>query len=92
MKSSRGGAVAEDVEFGWLGRIRRLEEAAILMGDGHGPERSEHEDVLGAEWERHRPAVFGVAYRLLGAWPMPRTWPRTCGCGRREQICGTSAI
>jgi DNA-directed RNA polymerase specialized sigma24 family protein len=21
---------------------------------------------LGAEWSRHRPAVFGVAYRLLG--------------------------
>ena len=22
-----------------------------------------------------------------GAWPMPRTWPRTCGCGRPERIC-----
>ncbi|MCF1512643.1 sigma factor, partial [Streptomyces glomeratus] len=36
------------------------------MGDGHGPGRSEQEDPLGAEWESHRPAVFGVAYRLLG--------------------------
>ncbi|GAA3833052.1 RNA polymerase sigma factor SigJ [Streptomyces chiangmaiensis] len=36
------------------------------MGDGHASERSEQEDTLGAEWERHRPAVFGVAYRLLG--------------------------
>ncbi|MEW2514234.1 RNA polymerase sigma factor SigJ [Streptomyces sp. NPDC046870] len=25
------------------------------------------EDRLAAEWERHRPAVFGVAYRLLGS-------------------------
>lgn len=33
------------------------------MGDGP----SEREDVLGAEWERHRPAVFGAAYRLLGS-------------------------
>lgn len=24
-------------------------------------------DRLGAEWQRHRPAVFGVAYRLLGS-------------------------
>ncbi|MFF4214461.1 RNA polymerase sigma factor SigJ [Streptomyces sp. NPDC001796] len=37
------------------------------MGDGYGPDRSEQEDPLGAEWERHRPAVFGVAYRLLGS-------------------------
>ncbi|GAA5005090.1 RNA polymerase sigma factor SigJ [Actinopolymorpha pittospori] len=36
------------------------------MGNGHVPGRSEQEDALGAEWERHRPAVFGVAYRLLG--------------------------
>jgi RNA polymerase sigma factor (sigma-70 family) len=36
------------------------------MGNGHVPGRSEQEDTLGAEWERHRPAVFGVAYRLLG--------------------------
>ncbi|KAB8189427.1 sigma-70 family RNA polymerase sigma factor [Nonomuraea phyllanthi] len=35
------------------------------MGDGHAPGRSEH--VLGADWESHRPAVFGVAYRLLGS-------------------------
>lgn len=37
------------------------------MGDGHAPRGSEQEDTLGAEWERHRPAVFGVAYRLLGS-------------------------
>jgi RNA polymerase sigma-70 factor (ECF subfamily) len=37
------------------------------MGDGHGPGRPEREDALGAEWDRHRPAVFGAAYRLLGS-------------------------
>ena len=37
------------------------------MGDGYEPGRSEQEDALGADWERHRPAVFGVAYRLLGS-------------------------
>ncbi|MEV7323843.1 RNA polymerase sigma factor SigJ [Streptomyces sp. NPDC093970] len=37
------------------------------MGDGHGLGRSEQEDPLGAGWEGHRPAVFGVAYRLLGS-------------------------
>ncbi|MEV5169985.1 RNA polymerase sigma factor SigJ [Streptomyces flaveolus] len=37
------------------------------MGDRHGPGRSEQEDPLAAEWERHQPAVFGVAYRLLGS-------------------------
>ncbi|MFD5572583.1 RNA polymerase sigma factor SigJ [Streptomyces cadmiisoli] len=36
------------------------------MGDGHTPGRSRQEDVLENEWETHRPAVFGVAYRLLG--------------------------
>ncbi|MGW5363395.1 RNA polymerase sigma factor SigJ [Actinopolymorpha pittospori] len=36
------------------------------MGNGQVPGRSEQVDTLGAEWERHRPAVFGVAYRLLG--------------------------
>ncbi|MEV6232648.1 RNA polymerase sigma factor SigJ [Saccharopolyspora shandongensis] len=30
------------------------------MGGGHG-------ERLGAEWQEHRPAVFGVAYRLLGS-------------------------
>ncbi len=44
-----------------------LEEVAIGMGDGHGAGRFEREDSLGAGWERHRPAVFGVAYRLLGS-------------------------
>jgi RNA polymerase sigma factor (sigma-70 family) len=28
---------------------------------------SEQQDRLGAEWETHRPAIFGVAYRLLGS-------------------------
>ncbi|GHF35158.1 RNA polymerase sigma24 factor [Streptomyces mashuensis] len=37
------------------------------MGDGHGSAGSEQEDPLGAGWESHRPAVFGVAYRLLGS-------------------------
>ncbi|MEU6204349.1 RNA polymerase sigma factor SigJ [Micromonospora musae] len=37
------------------------------MGDWHGPGRSEQADPLGGEWERHRPAVFGMAYRLLGS-------------------------
>jgi RNA polymerase sigma factor (sigma-70 family) len=37
------------------------------MDNGHAPRRSEREDTLGAEWEMHRPAVFGVAYRLLGS-------------------------
>ncbi|QOV40849.1 RNA polymerase sigma factor SigJ [Streptomyces ferrugineus] len=37
------------------------------MGDGHGSGRSEQEDSLRAGWEEHRPAVFGVAYRLLGS-------------------------
>jgi RNA polymerase sigma factor (sigma-70 family) len=34
---------------------------------GEGPGRSEREDPLRAEWDRHRPAVFGAAYRLLGS-------------------------
>ncbi|MFC4946587.1 sigma-70 family RNA polymerase sigma factor [Pseudonocardia sp. GCM10023141] len=42
------------------------EEVAICMGDGPAPERSEQQDLLDTEWETHRPAVFGVAYRLLG--------------------------
>src|SRR3954453_17469102 len=54
------------------------------MGDGHGSVRSEHEDPLGAEWDRHRPAVFGVAYRLLGRVAdaedvVPDTWLRAAG-------------
>ncbi|GAA1233070.1 sigma factor [Pseudonocardia alaniniphila] len=31
---------------------------------GKRPRRCER---LGAEWETHRPAVFGAAYRLLGS-------------------------
>ncbi|MEU7355739.1 MULTISPECIES: RNA polymerase sigma factor SigJ [Streptomyces] len=30
-------------------------------------QRREREDPLAVEWERHQPAVFGVAYRLLGS-------------------------
>ncbi|GHH24992.1 RNA polymerase sigma factor SigJ [Streptomyces lanatus] len=37
------------------------------MRDGNEPRRSEREDTLGAGWEAYRPAVFGVAYRLLGS-------------------------
>ncbi|MGQ5655106.1 RNA polymerase sigma factor SigJ [Streptomyces lannensis] len=37
------------------------------MGDGHVTGWSGREDSLEAGWERHRPAVFGVAYRLLGS-------------------------
>lgn len=37
------------------------------MDNGHAPERTGQEDILGVEWESHRPAVFGMAYRLLGS-------------------------
>ncbi|MGW4559451.1 RNA polymerase sigma factor SigJ [Streptomyces sp. NPDC004365] len=37
------------------------------MGDGHVTGWSGREDSLEAGWEMHRPAVFGVAYRLLGS-------------------------
>ncbi|MGD9985588.1 RNA polymerase sigma factor SigJ [Pseudonocardia sp.] len=37
------------------------------MGDGAAPGTSGQRDLLGTEWETHRPAVFGVAYRLLGS-------------------------
>ncbi|MFI5614435.1 RNA polymerase sigma factor SigJ [Amycolatopsis sp. NPDC051903] len=37
------------------------------MGDAQAPRSSERQDTLIAEWETHRPAVFGVAYRLLGS-------------------------
>lgn len=32
-----------------------------------GPGRPEQHDVLAAEWEKHRSAVFGAAYRMLGS-------------------------
>nr|WP_223190456.1 sigma factor [Nonomuraea terrae] len=37
------------------------------MDTGQGGKASEYPDALGGEWERYRPAVFGVAYRLLGS-------------------------
>ncbi|WP_326834892.1 RNA polymerase sigma factor SigJ [Amycolatopsis rhabdoformis] len=37
------------------------------MGDGLVSREAGRQDTLGAEWETHRPAVFGVAYRLLGS-------------------------
>jgi RNA polymerase sigma factor (sigma-70 family) len=37
------------------------------MADEHAPRQSEQDDRLGAEWELHRSAVFGVAYRLMGS-------------------------
>ncbi|GAA0522990.1 hypothetical protein GCM10010390_26600 [Streptomyces mordarskii] len=56
-----------DHEFGWLLWIPRVGGGCVCMGDGHAPGLSGREDVLGADWESHRPAVFGVAYRLLGS-------------------------
>jgi hypothetical protein len=56
-----------DPECAWLRWILEVGEVAIGMGDGHGSRRSEQDDPLGAGWDRHRPAVFGVAYRLLGS-------------------------
>ncbi|GAA1557482.1 RNA polymerase sigma factor SigJ [Kribbella lupini] len=37
------------------------------MAEEQATRRTEQVDRLGAEWETHRPAVFGVAYRLLGS-------------------------
>ncbi|MFJ4468039.1 RNA polymerase sigma factor SigJ [Streptomyces sp. NPDC089424] len=59
------------------------------MGDGHAPERWRQEDLLGAEWETHRPAVFGVAYRLLGSVADAEdvtqdVWLRAAGADLRE--------
>lgn len=59
------------------------------MGDGHAPGPSGREDVLGADWESHRPAVFGVAYRLLGsvadAEDMTQdVWLRAAGADLRD--------
>ncbi|WP_435884719.1 sigma factor [Streptomyces toxytricini] len=59
------------------------------MGDGHGSAGAGQEDPLGAGWQRHRPAVFGVAYRLLGsvadAEDVTRdVWLRAAGADLRE--------
>ncbi|MFI9613428.1 RNA polymerase sigma factor SigJ [Streptomyces sp. NPDC052023] len=37
------------------------------MGDGRAPGPSHQDELLAAAWETHRPAVFGVAYRLLAS-------------------------
>ncbi|MFG3659752.1 RNA polymerase sigma factor SigJ [Streptomyces sp. NPDC047706] len=37
------------------------------MGDGRMPGPSHQDELLAAAWETHRPAVFGVAYRLLAS-------------------------
>jgi len=37
------------------------------VGSARVAELSEQQNILGAEWATHRPAVFGVAYRLLGS-------------------------
>jgi RNA polymerase sigma-70 factor, ECF subfamily len=47
------------------------------------------EDTLGPEWETHRPAVFGVAYRLLGSVADAEdvaqdVWLRAAGTDLRE--------
>ncbi|MGK5740578.1 RNA polymerase sigma factor SigJ [Micromonospora sp. URMC 103] len=61
----------------------------IGMGVGRESGRSEQEDPLGAGWERHRPAVFGVAYRLLGSVADAEdvtqdVWLRAAGADLRE--------
>ncbi|MGP3952850.1 sigma factor [Streptomyces sp. 7N604] len=64
------------------------------MGDGHGPGRSEQEDSLGAGWEEHRPAVSGVAYRLLGSVADAEdvtqdVWLRAAGADLQDiGVCG----
>jgi RNA polymerase sigma-70 factor, ECF subfamily len=42
-------------------------EVATPMIKTQEPGRCERPDPLGDEWESYRPAVFGVAYRLLGS-------------------------
>ncbi|MEU1599583.1 RNA polymerase sigma factor SigJ [Streptomyces sp. NPDC005708] len=37
------------------------------MGESRTPRSAGSGDLLESEWEAHRPAVFGVAYRLLGS-------------------------
>ncbi|MFJ5898056.1 RNA polymerase sigma factor SigJ [Streptomyces sp. NPDC093064] len=59
------------------------------MGNGHAPRTPEWEDTLGVEWEMHRPAVFGVAYRLLGTVADAEdvtqdVWLRAAGTDLRE--------
>jgi RNA polymerase sigma factor (sigma-70 family) len=59
------------------------------MADEDAPRRSEQDDRLGAEWELHRPAVFGVAYRLLGSVADAEdvaqdVWLRASGSDLRE--------
>jgi NADPH:quinone reductase-like Zn-dependent oxidoreductase len=44
--------------------IGKLGEVAICLGDENAPGPSEHEDMFGAEWERHRPAVGEIVRRV----------------------------
>src|SRR3954466_3041289 len=45
-------------------RWRRMPEK---VASARVAELSEQQNILVAEWATHRPAVFGVAYRLLGS-------------------------
>jgi RNA polymerase sigma-70 factor (ECF subfamily) len=62
------------------------------MGDGNGRGRSDQENPLGADWERHRPAVFGVAYRPLGGVADAEDVTQDVWLRAPERICGTSVI
>ncbi len=63
-------------------------EVCVLGASGHA-------EALWSEWETHRPAVFGVAYRLLGSVADAEDVSRRVlqyGCGQPEPICGASRI
>jgi RNA polymerase sigma factor (sigma-70 family) len=45
---------------------RNIREGAAMVGAGQGDD-PEYDDALGAGWDRFRPAIFGVAYRILGS-------------------------
>ncbi|MET8563875.1 sigma factor [Streptomyces flaveolus] len=64
------------------------------MGERRGPGRPEQEEPLAVEWERRRPAVLGVAHRLLGSVADAEdvaqdVWLRAAGADPRDiVICG----